>query len=98
MTHQINHPDSRDNMHDVDALASVREKIAELKKIEEALRDRILKNPNDRRGQMYVAEIVMSSQKRICQDKIKELIGSVDAVRKSVDVTTVRVFKLWADQ
>ena len=86
------------NMHPVDALASVREQIAELKKIEAELRQQILDSPEDRRGHMYVAEVVLGSQRRICQAKIKKLLGSVDAVKKNANVTTLRVFKLEQSQ
>jgi hypothetical protein len=45
---------------------------------------------------MHKAQVVLSAQNRICQDKIKELIGDVDLVRKMVEVTVVRVNKIGA--
>jgi hypothetical protein len=84
------------NMHTADALASVREQIAELKKIEVELRDEILSQPHDRVGDMHKAEVVLSAQNRICQDKIKELIGDVDLVKKPIEVTVVRLHKIGA--
>lgn len=82
------------NMHPADALAAVREEIAQLKKIEEELRDTLLEQPSDRIGQMYVAEVVLSAQSRICQKKIRQLIGNVEKVKKLVSVTMVRVKKM----
>ena len=82
------------NMHPADALASVREQIAELKKVEAKLRDDILADPSTRKGDLYVAEVVSSEQNRICQKKIKELIGDVEKVKKPTQVTFVRVFKI----
>ena len=98
MTKDLSNRYLNGNMHPVDALASVREQITELKKIEAELRDQVLESPKDRRGQIYIAEVLLGSQKRICQEKIKKLLGSVDVVKKNVDVTTVRVFKLEQDQ
>jgi FtsZ-binding cell division protein ZapB len=82
------------NMHAVDALASVREKIAELKKIEADLRDQILSSPQDRVGDIYKADVVLSAQNRICQEKIVELIGDIEKVKRPVEVTIVRVIKI----
>jgi hypothetical protein len=82
------------NMHPADALASVREQIAELKKVEAKLRDDILADTSIRRGDLYLAEVVSSEQNRICQKKIKELIGDVEKVKKPTNVTFVRVFKI----
>jgi len=82
------------NMHPADALASVREEIAELKKVEAKLREDILADPGIRKGDLYVAEVVSSEQNRICQKKIKELIGDVEKVKKPTEVTFVRVFKI----
>lgn len=96
MTQDLSNRYLNGNMHAVDALASVREQIAELKKIEADLRDQILDQPSDRVGDMYKAEVVLSAQNRICQDKIKELIGDVDQVKKLVEVTIVRVNKMRA--
>jgi len=96
MTKDLSNRYLNGNMHTADALASVREEIAELKKIEAELRDEILSQPDNRVGDMYKAEVVLSAQNRICQDKIKELIGDVDLVRKLVEVTVVRVNKIGA--
>lgn len=96
MTQYLSFQRANGNMHAVDALASVREKIAELKKVEAELRDRVMSNPYDRVGEMYEAEVMQSSQNRICQEKLKELIGDLDKVKKSVDVTFVRVSKIGA--
>jgi hypothetical protein len=96
MTQDLSNRYLNGNMHTADALASVREEIAELKKIEAELRDEILSNPHDRVGDMHKAQVVLSAQNRICQDKIKELIGDVDLVRKMVEVTVVRVNKIGA--
>jgi len=96
MTKDLSNRYLNGNMHTADALASVREEIAELKKIEAELRDEILSQPDNRVGDMYKADVVLSAQNRICQDKIKELIGDVDLVRKLVEVTVVRVNKIGA--
>lgn len=94
MTQDLSNRYLNGNMHAVDALASVRDQIAELKKIEANLRDQILDKPSDRVGSMHKAEVVLSAQNRICQDKIKELIGDVDKVKKPIDVTIVRLHKI----
>ena len=94
MTQHLSFHQANGNMHAVDALASVREKIAELKKVEAELREQVLSNPYDRVGEMYEAEVMQSSQSRVCQEKLKELIGDLDKVKKSVDVTVVRVNKI----
>ena len=82
------------NMHPADALASVRDQIAELKKVEANLRQEILNDPSIRKGDLYVAEVMTSEQNRICQKKIKQLIGDVSKVKKPTDVTFVRLFKV----
>lgn len=82
------------NMHPADALASIRDQIAELKKVETKLRDNILADPAIRKGDLYLAEVTSSAQKRICQKKIKELIGDVEKVKKPTEVTFVRLFKI----
>ena len=94
MTQHLSFHPANGNMHAVDELASVREKIAELKKIEAELRDRVLNNPYDRVGDIYQAEVMQSTQSRICQEKVKELVGDLDRVKKSVDVTFVRLNKI----
>ena len=96
MTQDLSNRYLNGNIHPVDALASVREQIAELKKIEAELREKILDQPSDRVGDMHKAEVILSAQNRICQDKIKELIGDVDQVKKLVEVTVVRVSKIGA--
>jgi hypothetical protein len=94
MTQDLSNRYLNGNMHAVDALASVREQIAELKKIEAELREQILDQPSDRVGDMYKAEVVLSAQNRICQDKIKELIGNVQKVKRPFEVTIVRIHKI----
>mgnify|MGYP000376563679 CR=1 FL=1 len=96
MTQDLSNRYLNGNLHPADALASVREQIAELKKIEAELREEILSRPDDRAGDMHKAEVVLSAQNRICQNKIKELIGDVEMVKRPFEVTVVRLQKIGA--
>jgi len=77
------------NMHPADALAEVRQQMAELKKIEAELREQILSDVSSRSGQMYKAEVVLSAQRRIDPAAVAELIGDMEKVKRSFDGTCV---------
>jgi len=82
------------NMHPADALVEVRQQMAELKKIEAELREQILSDVSSRSGQMYKAEVVLSAQRRIDPAAVAELIGDMEKVKKSFDVTFVLLKKI----
>lgn len=94
MTKHLSFSFAHDNMHAVDTLASVREKIAELKKLEAELREHVLNSPDDRVGDAYQADVIVTSQNRISQEKIAELVGDLDLVRKPIETTVVRINKI----
>lgn len=94
MTNNLSNRYLNGNMHPADALADVREQMAELKKIEAELREQILSQPSDRVGSMHKAEVVLSSQRRIDPAAVAELIGDIEKVKKAFDVTFVLLKKI----
>jgi hypothetical protein len=97
MTNNLSNRYLNGNMHPADALAEVREQMAELKKIEAELRDQILSNQYDRSGQMFKAEVVMSAQRRIDPAAVAAMIGDIEKVKKAFEVTFVLLKKIEVD-
>ncbi|MEL6280678.1 MAG: hypothetical protein AAFR28_17610 [Pseudomonadota bacterium] len=82
------------NRHPVDRLAEVRAEIARLKDQETALRDAVLEMPSgDLVGDEFIATVKNASQSRLDTKAVEAKFGSLDAFRKKVQITTVRLVK-----
>lgn len=77
------------NMHPVDAIVEVRKKIRELKAVEDELRQSIVEGKNFV-GDMFVAEVTETTQMRVSQKAIEELIGDVEKVKRPAVISSLK--------
>lgn len=81
------------NIHPVDELQAIREEIKQLQERADEIRDGLLKEGADLRGDMYSAKVIDSKRETIDKQALIEAFGE-KAIAPYLKVTTFKTVKL----
>jgi hypothetical protein len=79
------------NMHPADAFAEVRAELSKLKKVDDLLRQKMIDNPDLRQSETVEVDVEVKLLKRLDRAKVAQVVGSLNGLMTSYEVTYVKV-------